>query len=278
MVPYAPPTIRVDVADSGERFDQNRLPMIQCSMSPTIDQIRDLLSQLECEIQDVSTLAKRSLVTGLELPDIIRDVVDYLFPELRPYEAAIYMHMLRHSIVETGTQLLRVSRRNLTSGVIKSSYAGSRSGGGEVDVQESSYGTMRKTLEGLESIGAIRREGEPNREGTLYRVLLPEEIEVCRRNREKLTTNKIQSPIDEAKEADYYNVRENRLKIYERDNYLCRYCTKQLTRFTATLDHVHPVAEGGDNSFNNLVTACLNCNSKKNVRPLGDYLAENATS
>ena len=78
-------------------------------------------------------------------------------------------------------------------------------------------------------------------------------------------------PIDEI--VDYYNVRENRLKVYDRDDYHCRYCGKQLTRFTSTLDHVHPVAEGGDNSIDNLVTACLECNSQKNSRPLGDYLA-----
>lgn len=47
-----------------------------------------------------------------------------------------------------------------------------------------------------------------------------------------------------------------------------------VTRCTATLDHVRPVAEGGDNSFGNLVTACLGCNSRKHKRPVGDFLAE----
>jgi len=36
---------------------------------------------------------------------------------------------------------------------------------------------------------------------------------------------------------------------------------------------VKPVASG-DNSFDNLVTACLECNSKKNNKRLGDYLAD----
>lgn len=79
-------------------------------------------------------------------------------------------------------------------------------------------------------------------------------------------------------EADYYNVRENRLKVYERDAFKCQHCGKQLTRFTTTLDHIQAVASGGDNSFTNLVTACRECNSKKNSRLLGDFLAdENAT-
>ncbi|MGH8598787.1 MAG: HNH endonuclease [Gammaproteobacteria bacterium] len=47
-----------------------------------------------------------------------------------------------------------------------------------------------------------------------------------------------------------------------------------MTRFTATLDHIKPIAEGGDNRFENLLTACRECNSKKNARLLGDYMAE----
>jgi hypothetical protein len=182
--------------------------------------------------------------------------------------------MLRHTIVETGNQLMRVSSYKLQAGVVKSAYAGTPKGGKEVDSATSSLKTVRTALDGLEAVGAIRRESEPNREGTLFRVLLPEEIEVCRRAREARAATLPSPVIDEAREADYYNVRENRLKVYERDNYCCRYCQKQLTRFTATLDHVHPVAEGGDNSLGNLVTACLDCNSRKNVRPLGDFLAE----
>lgn len=53
---------------------------------------------------------------------------------------------------------------------------------------------------------------------------------------------------DLKKELDFYNVRENRLKLFDRDDYKCRYCSKQLTRFTATLDHVQPVSKGGDNN------------------------------
>ncbi len=80
-------------------------------------------------------------------------------------------------------------------------------------------------------------------------------------------------------EADFYNVRENRHKIFERDGYMCVYpdCGKQLTRFTATLDHVKPVSAGGNNSYDNLVTACLSCNSRKTGKPFGDFLADNRT-
>jgi hypothetical protein len=119
---------------------------------------------------------------------------------------------------------------------------------------------------------AIRQEGEPNREGTLYRILLPEEIEVCQRRRAESATRSITAASED--EADFYNVRENRLKIFARDKYHCTYCNKQLTRFTATLDHITPVSEGGDNGAENLKTACLKCNSRKTARPLADFLAD----
>lgn len=75
---------------------------------------------------------------------------------------------------------------------------------------------------------------------------------------------------DVENEADFYNVAENRLRIFERDGYKCRYYGKQLARFAATLDHLQPVFEGGDNSFGNLTMACLLCNSRRGARPIMD--------
>jgi hypothetical protein len=40
--------------------------------------------------------------------------------------------------------------------------------------------TTRETLQGLEIKGVILKVGEPNRKGTLYKVLLPEGIPFCR--------------------------------------------------------------------------------------------------
>ncbi len=242
-------------------------------MRETIVKIRELLGELEQDAESSADATERALVSGLELPDIIRDVVDLLFPQLKPYEAFLYMYMFRHSVVETGTQLMRVSRRRLTSGVVKSQFEGTRSGGGAI-VSATTYRTVQSGLDSLETIGAIRREAEPTREGTLYRVPPAGGDRGVPPGQEARAAALPSPAVDELREVDYYNVRENRQKVYERDNYHCRYCQKQLTRFTATLDHVQPVAEGGDNSFGNLVTACLDCNSRKNVRPLGDFLAE----
>lgn len=241
-------------------------------MNGTLDKIRSLLDELDAETStNVESAAIRAF-SGLELPDILRDVVDLLMPEIRPFDAAIYIHLLRHSIIETGTQHLRVSRRSLQDGVIKSAYAGSTTGGKTAESTAASFKTVQRTLETLVAIGALREEGAANRDGPLYRVMLPEEIEICRRRRDTMTIPASTVAASEL-EADFYNVRENRAKIWERYDYQCKYCGSQLTRFTATLDHVKSVRDGGDNSRENLITACLKCNSKKNHQLVGDFLA-----
>jgi 5-methylcytosine-specific restriction endonuclease McrA len=52
------------------------------------------------------------------------------------------------------------------------------------------------------------------------------------------------------------------MQVFERDAYKCRRCEKQLTRFTATTDYVNSPADGGDESIENLMTTCAECNSR----------------
>lgn len=143
-------------------------------------------------------------------------------PEITPYEVAIYLYLLRHSVIEKGTQHIRASTRGLQAGVVKSAYAVR---GKDPDTAAASLQKVRLTLAALVEIGALRQEGEPDREGTLYRLLLPEEIPVCVKRRQERTSRTAIIPATEA-EADFYNVRENRIKIYERDDYKCRHCGK----------------------------------------------------
>jgi hypothetical protein len=234
-------------------------------MNEYFEKIRQLLSELEAEVGTDAPMADRDF-SALELPLIIQEIVDDLQPLLEPYDAVFYWYLFRHSIAKDGNPHLRVSTRNLRKAVIKSS----KSNAAENMI---SLGKVQETLRALETVGAIRKEGEPNREGTLYRVLIPDEIEACRTFRSERMVSE-QELIIAASDIDYYNIRENRIKVFERDGYKCRYCQKQLTRFTATLDHVTPVVEHGDNSLENLVTACLDCNSRMNKRAVGDFLAE----
>jgi hypothetical protein len=231
-------------------------------MNERLERVRQLLNELEVEMQTASAAVGDRDFSALELPLIIQEIVDDLQPLLTPFAAAFYWYVFRHSISRDGNPHLRVSTSDLQRAVVKSAHSAMVA-----------PVTVRETLRALETIGAIRKEGEPNRDGTLYRVLIPDEIEACRKFRAERTAIEPLPEIDAA-DIDYYNIRENRIKVYERDAYKCRYCYEQLTRFTATLDHVRPVAEGGGNSFENLVTACLGCNSRKHKRPVGDFLAE----
>jgi hypothetical protein len=113
------------------------------------------------------------------LPDIICDVVDLLMPELKPYEAALYTHLLRHSIIETGSPYVRTSVRKLQNGVVKSAYSGTGSGGGDT-VGPSSYRAVQTALAGLTELGAIRQEGDPSRDGTGLTLLLRQKRRIRR--------------------------------------------------------------------------------------------------
>jgi hypothetical protein len=59
-----------------------------------------------------------------------------------------------------------------------------------------------------------------------------------------------------------------RARIYQRDNYLCLYCGRDLTKQPRLrcVDHVIPYARGGSHAEINLVTACKTCNAKKGCR------------
>ena len=240
-----------------------------CKMNDRLEQIRKLLGELEAEMKAGAPAGDRDF-SALELPLIIQQIVDDLQPQLSPYDAAFYWFLFRHSIANDGDPHLRVSTRHLRTAVVKSAYS-------QADESPVSLGKVQDTLRALEGIGAIRKEGEPNRDGTLYRVLIPEEIEACRKFRaERVAAERAalepQFKFPRSGIGDD-TLRENRTKAYERDGYICRYCQKQLTRLTATLDHVKPIAEGGDNSLENLVTACLDCNAKRNKSVSGNSLA-----
>lgn len=58
-------------------------------------------------------------------------------------------------------------------------------------------------------------------------------------------------------------IKYSRRSIHQRDNYTCQYCghTKDLS-----IDHIMPVSRGGKSTWENTVTACQKCNSKKGSR------------
>jgi len=224
-----------------------------------------LLAELEKEAGDESEQQFTKNYNALELPSIVSSIVEYLHPILTPYEISLYWYLFNKSIITTGEQYARASTRGMSTIA--------KSGNGQSN--KISYSQIQKTLEALKEKEVIFITGDTNRQGTLYKVAIPDEIPLCKELMQQRSKEEV-LVVDIDKELDFYNVPENRLMVFERDGYKCHYCTKQLTRFSATLDHIQPVSKGGDNSFGNLVTTCLHCNSERGNKPIMDYITNNS--
>jgi len=234
-------------------------------MKDKIEKIRKLLTELETETGDDSGQQFSKNYNALELPSIVSSIVEYLHPLLTPYEITVYWYLFNKSVAKTGEQYARASTRGM-SAIAKS--IGSKS-------DEISYPAIKKAIDALKEKEAVIIAGDTNREGTLYKISIPDEIPACMELMRQNATEEA-SIIDIEKELDFYNVPENRLKVFERDGYKYHYCKKQLTRFSSTLDHIQPVSKGGDNSFGNLITACLHCNAERGNKPVMDYITDNS--
>ena len=57
-----------------------------------------------------------------------------------------------------------------------------------------------------------------------------------------------------------------------RENGRCFYCLRRITGRMQCIDHVHPRAHMGLNSYRNLVSTCMECNSRKGEMPATDFL------
>lgn len=58
-------------------------------------------------------------------------------------------------------------------------------------------------------------------------------------------------------------VKLTKRNVFLRDEYKCQYCGCSVNDTTATLDHVHPVSQGGKTTWENSTTACKPCNYRK---------------
>ena len=63
-----------------------------------------------------------------------------------------------------------------------------------------------------------------------------------------------------------FKVKLSRRNIMVRDQYRCCYCGVGGKSTSLTLDHCMPRSRGGKFSWENLVTACVSCNTKKGDR------------
>ena len=63
-----------------------------------------------------------------------------------------------------------------------------------------------------------------------------------------------------------HEMKFNRQNLFERDGFRCQYCTRAFLSKDLNLDHVIPRDRGGKTSWENVVTSCIRCNSRKGNR------------
>lgn len=61
----------------------------------------------------------------------------------------------------------------------------------------------------------------------------------------------------------YYGLR---FDVLERDSFTCQYCGQSAPSVPLTVDHIKPRSEGGEDTEENLITACWSCNAGKASR------------
>ena len=58
-------------------------------------------------------------------------------------------------------------------------------------------------------------------------------------------------------------VKFTRRNVFLRDQFTCQYCAKSLPEPQLNLDHVIPRQKGGRTTWENIVTSCVRCNTRK---------------
>ena len=195
----------------------------------------------------------------LNVVQIWKQFEDSLAPRLgfSPVDRAVYSHLLRHSRLE-GKVRLRFSilwlARNL----------------------QLSGGPVRDAVRRL-AAQEVLRVVKRSKAGHVVEVKLPNEIRGARLNRTesrgaaKAGGGGAHAAVD-LEAADFMQDRRLREAIHAREGGQCFYCKRRNASSTQCLDHVVPRAQLGRNSYRNLVSSCMECNSQKGEKPAEDYL------
>lgn len=184
---------------------------------------------------------------------IWKHLEDHLVPRLRLSitDRAVYSHLLRHSRLE-GRARLRFSIAWLARGA------------------RLCTNSARWALRRLIAHGALRLVAR-SKAGHVVDVRLPDEIRATR-HRSTGRRDPRRHPRCLDFEEDFLKTRALRHAIHVRERGRCFYCLRRLTPLIRCLDHVVPRVSFGSNSYRNLVSCCLQCNSQKRDRPAADFL------
>jgi hypothetical protein len=116
---------------------------------------------------------------------------------------------------------------------------------------------------------------ERSKTGHLVEMRLPEQIRAVRpgKNGGSGATWAAGEPPGSTLEAtDFWKSWALRKTIHDRERGACFYCLRRTPANVQCLDHVVPRVRFGRNSYRNLVSCCIECNTRKGDRPARDFL------
>jgi len=64
-------------------------------------------------------------------------------------------------------------------------------------------------------------------------------------------------------ERKRHQVRFSKRNVFLRDGFRCQYCGQDVSKKSATMDHILPISHGGKSTYENCVCACDVCNAQK---------------
>lgn len=173
-------------------------------------------------------------------------------------ERAVYCYLLRHSLV--------VGKVRLQFAVIALARK-----------LRLSIGAARQAVRRLDELGALRVL-KRNKSGHLAEMRLPENIRAIRlrRNGASGSTGAVSAagepPAATLEAVDFLKTWLLRKAIHDRERGACFYCLRRTPANVRCLDHVVPRVRFGRNSYRNLVSCCIECNTRKGDRPAPDFL------
>jgi 5-methylcytosine-specific restriction endonuclease McrA len=169
-------------------------------------------------------------------------------------ERAVYSYLLRHSLV--------VGKLRLQFGVMSLALA---------RTLNLAPGATRHAVRRLDELGALRvvKRGKT---GHLVEMRLPEKIRAIRTGKNGAFPLAEELPAATLETTDFMKTWPLRRSIHDRERGACFYCLRHSPAKVHCIDHVVPRVRCGRNSYRNLVSCCLDCNSRKGDRPARDFL------
>jgi len=202
---------------------------------------------------------------------------DILAPRLglTVWDRAVYSYLLRHSLV-VGKVRLHFAVMSVAAKLGLSN------------------GPVRQAVRRLDELGALRLL-ERSKTGHLVEMRLPDQIPALRPGNDVISARHLspvypalrgatrrfrngdspvahEPPASTLESIDFLSTSAFRKTIHDRERGACFYCLRCTPANVRCLDHVVPRARFGRNSYRNLVSCCLECNTLKADMPAPDFL------